>query len=90
MERGYPVSEVSERLGQSSFAVRQERQLAKIVSGDASKDAKIRQLKRVLARVTEERDIQKTVAGLARLCAVKTGRVMLLTRRAAAVRLLVA
>jgi transposase len=33
--------------------------LAKIVSGDAGKDAEIRQLKRELARVTEERDILK-------------------------------
>jgi len=30
-----------------------------MVSGDASKDAEIRQLKRDLARVTEERDILK-------------------------------
>ena len=36
-----------------------KRQLAKQVSGDAGKDAEIRQLKRELARVTEERDILK-------------------------------
>lgn len=34
-----------------------KRQLAKAVSGDAGKDAEIRQLKRELGRVTEERDI---------------------------------
>jgi transposase len=56
-----------------------KRQLAKVVSGDASKDAEIRQLKRELARVTEERDILKKVAGLARLCAVETGRVLIAT-----------
>ncbi len=36
-----------------------KRQLARQVSGDAGKDAEIRQLKRELARVSEERDIQK-------------------------------
>ena len=35
------------------------RQFAKVVSGDAGKDAEIRQLKRELTRVTEERDILK-------------------------------
>ena len=34
-----------------------------MVSGDASKDAEIRQLKRELARVTEERDILKNGPG---------------------------
>jgi transposase len=33
------------------------------VSGDASIDAEIRQLKREPARVTEERDILKSMAG---------------------------
>jgi len=36
-----------------------KRQLARQVSGDAGKDAEIRQLKRELTRVTEERDILK-------------------------------
>ena len=36
-----------------------QRQPAKVVSGDAGKDAEIRQLERKLARVTEERDIPK-------------------------------
>mgnify|MGYP003445848251 FL=1 len=33
--------------------------VAKVVSGDGSKDAEIRQLERALARVAEERDILK-------------------------------
>lgn len=37
-----------------------ERQLAKVVSVDAGKDAEIRQLKRDLARMTEKRDILKS------------------------------
>ena len=57
-ERGYPVAEVSQRLGVSQHSLYAwKRQLAKLVSGDASKDAEIRQLKRELARVTEVRDI---------------------------------
>ncbi|MBH0112002.1 IS3 family transposase [Novosphingobium sp. YJ-S2-02] len=59
-ERGYPVAEVSQRLGVSPHSLYAwKRQLADVVSGDASKDAEIRQLKRELARVTEERDILK-------------------------------
>ena len=59
-ERGYPVAEVSQRLGISQHSLyARKRQLAKVVSGDASKDTEIRQLKRKLARVTEERDILK-------------------------------
>ncbi|WP_261936359.1 IS3 family transposase [Sphingomonas bisphenolicum] len=59
-ERGYPVAEVSERLGVSQHSLYAwKRQLATVVSGDASKDAEIRQLKRELARLTEERDILK-------------------------------
>ncbi|AZI35243.1 hypothetical protein NT2_32_00020 [Caenibius tardaugens NBRC 16725] len=51
-ERGYPVAEVSVRLGVSQHSLYAwKRQLAKVVSGDASKDAEIRQLKRELARV---------------------------------------
>ena len=60
VERGYPVAEVSQRLGVSPHSLYAwKRQLAKVGSGDASKDAEIRQLKRELARVTEERDILK-------------------------------
>ena len=58
-ERGYPVAEVLQRLGVSAYSLYTwRRQLAKVVSGDAGKDAEIRQLKRELARVTEERDIR--------------------------------
>ncbi len=63
-ERGYPVAEVSQRLGVSQHSLYSwKRQLARQVSGDASKDAEIRQLKRELARVTEERDILKNGRG---------------------------
>ena len=59
-ERGYPVAEVSQWLGVSQHSLYAwKRQLGRQVSGDASKDAEIRQLKRELARVTEERDIIK-------------------------------
>ena len=59
-ERGYPVAEVSQRLGVSQHSLYAwKRQLARQVSGDAGKDAEIRELKRELARVTEERDILK-------------------------------
>ena len=60
MERGYPVAEVSQRLGVSPHSLYAWKKLfAKVASGDANKDAEIRQLKRELARVTEERDILK-------------------------------
>ena len=67
-ERGYRVAEVSERLGVSQHSLYSwKRQLARQVSGDAGKDAEIRQLKRELARVTEERDIlEKATAYFAR------------------------
>ena len=56
----YPVAEVSQRLGVAPHSLYVwKRQLAGQVSGDAGKDAEIRQLKRELARVTEERDILK-------------------------------
>jgi len=59
-DRGYRVAEVSQRLGVSQHSLYAcKRQLAGRVSGDAGKDAEIRQLKRELARVTEERDILK-------------------------------
>jgi len=55
----------SERLGVSQHSLYAwKRQLAKVVSGDASKEAEIRQLKRELARVTEDRDILKDGPGL--------------------------
>ena len=59
-ERGYPVAEVSQRLGVSPHSLYAwKKQFATVTSGDANKDAEIRQLKRELARVTEERDILK-------------------------------
>lgn len=59
-ERGYPVKEVSERLGVSQHSLYAwKRKFAKASTGEAEKDAEIRRLKRELARVTEERDILK-------------------------------
>lgn len=60
IERGYPVSEVSERLGVSKHSLYAwKRKFAKTASGETEKDAEIRHLKRELARVSEERDILK-------------------------------
>lgn len=59
-ERGYPVREVSERLGVSTHSLYAwKKTFAKASSGDAEKEAEIRRLKRELLRVTEERDILK-------------------------------
>ena len=59
-ERGYPVAEVSEGLGVSQHSLYAWKlRLAEVASGDAGKHAEIRQLKRELARVTEECDILK-------------------------------
>ena len=59
-ERGYPVSEVSRRLGVSQHSLYEwKRKFAKTISGEPEKDAEIRRLKRELTRVTEERDILK-------------------------------
>lgn len=59
-ERGYPVKEVSARLGVSQHSLYAwKRKFAKAASGDTEKDAEIRRLKRELARVAEERDILK-------------------------------
>lgn len=59
-ERGYPVAEVSKRLGVSphSLYAWKKRFAGASNSGD-DKDSEIRRLKRELARVTEERDILK-------------------------------
>ncbi len=57
-ERGYPVSEVSERLGVSKHSLYAwKRKFAKTASGETGKDGEIRLLKRELARVCDERDI---------------------------------
>jgi len=59
-QRGYPVSEVSQRLGVSAHSLYAwKRKFAKASSGETAKDAEIRRLKRELTRVTEERDILK-------------------------------
>ena len=57
-ERGYPVAEVSKRLGVSQHSLYAWKKKFSQPSGD-DKDAEIRRLKRELARVTEERDILK-------------------------------
>ena len=62
-ERGYPVAEVSQRLGVSAhslYAWRKKYASEASKGGDQSDE--IRQLKRELARVTEERDILKKAA----------------------------
>jgi len=60
-ERGYPVAEVSQRLGVSPHSLYAwKKKLSKTsVAGGDEQAAEIRRLKRELARVTEERDILK-------------------------------
>ena len=59
-ERGYPVSEVSRRLGVSPHSLYAWKKKFGSVSGpDNDKDVEIRRLKRELTRVAEERDILK-------------------------------
>ena len=62
-ERGYPVAEVSKRLGVSQHSLYAWRRKFSKPSGSADGDAaaEIRRLKKELARVTEERDILKKV-----------------------------
>ena len=57
--RCYPVAEVSQRLGVSQHSLYAWKKKFSQPSGGNDKDAEIRQLKRELARVTEERDILK-------------------------------
>ena len=62
-DRGYPVSEVSQRLGVSAHSLYEWRKkFASEVSKGGDQADEIRQLKRELARVTEERDILKKAA----------------------------
>lgn len=62
-QRGYPVAEVSRRLGVSTHSLYAwKKQYGSARSADDSKDAEIRRLKRELARVSEERDILKKAA----------------------------
>ena len=59
-DRGYPVREVSKRLGVSPYSLYAwKKKFAKASPGDGEKDAEIRRLKRELARAVEERDILK-------------------------------
>jgi len=58
-ERGYPVREVSERLGVSTHSLYAWKKKFLQPSGCDDKDVEIRRLKRELSRVTEERDILK-------------------------------
>lgn len=58
-ERGYPVAEVSRRLGVSPHSLYAwKKKFSEPPEGD-DKDAEVRRLKRELQRVTEERDILK-------------------------------
>jgi transposase len=56
-ERGYPVAEVSRRLGVSQHSLYDWKKKFSEPSGGDDKDAEIRRLKRELLRVSEERDI---------------------------------
>ena len=58
-ERGYPVVEVSKRLGVSPHSLYAWKKRYSQPPGGDDKDAEIRRLKRELTRVTEERDILK-------------------------------
>jgi len=58
-ERGYPVAQVSQRLGVSPHSLYEWKRKFSRPSGGDDKDAEIRRLKRELTRVTEERDILK-------------------------------
>ena len=60
-ERGYPVSEVSKRLGVSPHSLYAWKKKFSRSSGSGAEDqaAEIRRLKKELTRITEERDILK-------------------------------
>jgi transposase len=62
-ERGYPVPEVSQRLGVSAHSLYEWRKkyVGVVDKGDEQSED-IRRLKRELVRVTEERDILKKAA----------------------------
>jgi transposase len=61
-ERGYPVAEVSKRLGVSQHSLYAWKKKFSRPPDSDDKDAEIRRLKRELNRVTEERDILKKAA----------------------------
>ncbi len=58
-ERGYPVPEVSARLGVSQHSLYAWKRKFAASSGGEDKDSEIRCLERELTRVTEERVIPK-------------------------------
>jgi transposase len=58
-ERGYPVAEVSKRLGVSPHSLYAWKKKFSQPPGGDDQSAEIRRLKRELTRVTEERDILK-------------------------------
>lgn len=58
-ERGYPVTEVSARLGVSTHSLYAWKRKFSQPSDTGDQAAEIRRLKKELARVTEERDILK-------------------------------
>ncbi len=59
-ERGYPVAEVSQRLGVSQHSLYEWKKKFSASSAKGNDEAEeIRRLKKELARVTEERDILK-------------------------------
>ncbi len=69
-ERGYPVAEVSQRLGVSQHSLYAwKKKFSKPSGSDGDQAAEIRRLKQELARVTEERDILKNDHGLWSACA---------------------
>jgi transposase len=62
-ERGYPVSEVSQRLGVSAHSLYEwKKKFSPSGSGGNGQADEIRRLKKELVRVTEERDILKKAA----------------------------
>ncbi len=62
-ERGYPVSEVAQRLCVSAHSLYEWRKkYAGVVDKGDEQSEEIRRLKRELVRVTEERDILKKAA----------------------------
>ena len=62
-ERGYPVAEVSQRLGVSQHSLYEWKKKFAVSNAKGNDEAEeIRRLKKELARVTEERDILKRMA----------------------------
>ncbi len=66
-ERGYPVAEVSQRLGVSQHSLYEWKKKFAASNASRNDDAyDIRRLKKVLARVTAAREILKKAAGACR------------------------